>query len=187
MTTGRTILLAPPACLQVVDGENFNLSCSYLKNCSDIYCDWRRSFGDFEGSRCQIRQCTCKIRLCIFNSDHQKRRRIWNDNALFGGHCWYKWIENSPWRMWDRTKWNSELWQNTSYPSINALPNFTTEKRKFLQKLSVWTSETQRASVTYVNVQTTFSAYRLDLEDRDTSSNRKMSCSLTSHASLPPY
>jgi hypothetical protein len=58
------------------------------------------------------------------------------------------------------------LWPNTSYPSMNALPNFTMEKHKFLKKLSIWTSEIQRVSVTYVNVQASVSAYRLDLEDR---------------------
>ena len=88
-------------------------------DCSGICCHWRCSSGDFEGSRCQMRQCTCKITLCIFNSDHQIRRSIWNATALLGGHWWYKWTEDCPWRMWDRTQWNSELWPNTSYPSMH--------------------------------------------------------------------
>ena len=58
---------------------------------------------------------------------------------------------------------------------MNALPNFTMENHKFIKTLSVWTSETRRESVTYTNVQTSFFAYRLDLDDRDISSNRKMS------------
>jgi hypothetical protein len=41
------------------------------------------------------------------------------------------------WRMWYRTQWNSELWPNTCYPSMNALPNFTTENHKYLKKLGV--------------------------------------------------